>query len=166
MFKKRGLLILLLGLLKKLVVLSFFIFSGDGWAQKAEHLNFKILSNRVVWEKILDVDTSLKSQAIRLDPAGRNVLTQSFWFAALEGASLEVEQIDGKTRIRVSQIFANSRANTSGISLFNDVEYAREVYLNQGSFTPLFINKEGQLLHDLIDAHVRVLIENSGQKGC
>lgn len=166
MFKKRGLLILLLGLLKKLVVLSFFVFSGDGWAQKTKHLHFKILDQTMVWEKFVEQETSLKSQAILLDPAGRTVLTQTFWFAALEGASLEVEKIAGKTRIRVSKIFANSRTNTSGINLFSDVEYAREVYIHQGSFTPLFLNKDGQLLDDLIDAQVRVLIENSGQKGC
>lgn len=153
-----------IGLVKKIVLLGILFFSSDIIAQAAEHLNFKIINGEIVWQKVFSEDLNLNDRELYLEAGGRHLMTDTFWFSALQGATLNVKKQDGKTWLIVRKIYANTRSNSSGLTFFQEKQMASEVYLENGSLNRQFIQTDGQLIQDIIETSLALLASNP--EGC
>lgn len=150
--------------MKKLLYIIFFI-SIPSIAQ-FEVGNFKAENGKVVWQKVYDEDLPLESGNINLNGHLPNEFREkkiysSLFMTKLKGADMGVEKREGKTRITLTNIYAEFEVSyINGNKFEGGRTTAFDEYVNKktGVFKKKFLKKYERILNEIIEREINDLL--------
>jgi len=145
--------------MKKLIIL--FISLNLNAQNKVD--NFKVLNNKIIWQKIYKKSLDINSQLITLRALDFSSKKSNLWIKSLRGAKLKVEKKPNQTRLSVIDIYSIPKYYFTfgwffGIEQNVSPTYIEKKYLFNGKLREKFIKKDARIIDEIIQTEINSIL--------
>ena len=145
--------------MKKLIIL--FISLNLNAQNKVD--NFKVLNNKIIWQKIYKKSLDINSQLITLRVLDFSSKKSNLWIKSLRGAKLKVEKKPNQTRLSVIDIYSIPKYYFTfgwffGIEQNVSPTYIEKKYLFNGKLREKFIKKDARIIDEIIQTEINSIL--------